>query len=468
MPTRKNVNTLSASEKLEFVSAMQSLKGSGKYDEFVLSHANANMSAIHPDFALPYWNWAEDFTLSDPMNGPVWQDDFLGGNGDINDENIVKTGPFSFGNWQIINNAGNNAGPLRRNFGVGVTTLPSQNDINACLSETIYDNPPWDISSQGFRNRLEGWLSSRGEAELHNRGHVWVGGSMLGTTSPNDPIFFLHHCFVDLIWAEWQANSSSNSYVPITGGPAGQNLNDLMWPTPNSTTRIADTLDIFSMGYDYDILLNPISGNGGNTDGGDDGGTDDGDNGGTDGDDGSADGGGDGGTDGGNNGDDGGNNGDDGGTDSGSGGCASIILFFIILLSLGIVACSNNSEKVSEQKKFEIIENQELAKGVYWHFDKVKSDSKNLIIIDNGDELIHLEINSMESFQLDFSDNSTEGYIIDKDGQGFSISSGKIDGSISENSLTLDGEISSTTNASPKSKSIGYKVAFNNSKFKSR
>jgi hypothetical protein len=52
---------------------------------------------------------------------------------------------------------------------------------------------------------------------MHNVGHDWISGSwedgdqiLVGTMepldiSPSDPIFFIHHCNVDRIWAEWQA-----------------------------------------------------------------------------------------------------------------------------------------------------------------------------------------------------------------------------------------------------------------------
>jgi hypothetical protein len=43
---------------------------------------------------------------------------------------------------------------------------------------------------------------------------MWVGGSMLPMTSPNDPCFFLHHCFVDKIWADWQAAHPALGYEP--------------------------------------------------------------------------------------------------------------------------------------------------------------------------------------------------------------------------------------------------------------
>jgi tyrosinase len=40
---------------------------------------------------------------------------------------------------------------------------------------------------------------------LHDRVHVWVGGAMGDAArSPRDPLFFLHHCFLDKVWADWQ------------------------------------------------------------------------------------------------------------------------------------------------------------------------------------------------------------------------------------------------------------------------
>jgi tyrosinase len=39
----------------------------------------------------------------------------------------------------------------------------------------------------------------------HGNIHIYVGGDMLDqSTSANDPIFFLHHSFVDFIWELWR------------------------------------------------------------------------------------------------------------------------------------------------------------------------------------------------------------------------------------------------------------------------
>jgi tyrosinase len=35
---------------------------------------------------------------------------------------------------------------------------------------------------------------------LHNQVHAWIGRGMGLASSPNDPVFYLHHCNVDRIW----------------------------------------------------------------------------------------------------------------------------------------------------------------------------------------------------------------------------------------------------------------------------
>ena len=67
---------------------------------------------------------------------------------------------------------------------------------------------------------------------MHNGVHGWVGGDMTAMTSPNDPIFFMHHAQIDRIWAIWQrthpgvANyNDANIFVGQGHGPS-----DNMWP----------------------------------------------------------------------------------------------------------------------------------------------------------------------------------------------------------------------------------------------
>ncbi|MBY0473874.1 MAG: tyrosinase family protein [Nitrosomonas sp.] len=271
MAIRKDANTLTTAERTEFVTAIQALKAEGIYDQFVLRHANAIMSAIHrcPAFlpwhrrfifdlelelqrvsgnsnlGIPYWNWP-----SGGANASMWDDDLLGGNGDAG--GVVQTGPFRTGQWTVINSSGLPAGPLMRAFGQnGSPTLPTQTEIDQVMAVTPYDMPSWNINSNpSFRNQVEGWIGPN----LHNRGHVWVGGSMLPMTSPNDPVFFMHHCMVDKIWHEWQIRFPNQGYLPANGGPFGQNLTDPMNNTPSGPigSRPIDVLNSAVLGIVYD------------------------------------------------------------------------------------------------------------------------------------------------------------------------------------------------------------------------
>lgn len=91
------------------------------------------------------------------------------------------------------------------------------------LNEQVYDASPWNGEAPaGLRNVLEGFAG----VAAHNHVHGWVGGDMLLTTSPNDPAFYLNHCNVDRVWAEWQSAAAGRTYVPV-GQSSGEG--DLLW-----------------------------------------------------------------------------------------------------------------------------------------------------------------------------------------------------------------------------------------------
>jgi len=83
-------------------------------------------------------------------------------------------------------------------------------------------------------------------------------------TSPNDPIFFLHHCNIDRIWAGWQVGKTIDDVVPNGEGPCGHNRKDAMYPwdglksldvvTPEDMWDTTGALD-----YDYDALPQVIA-----------------------------------------------------------------------------------------------------------------------------------------------------------------------------------------------------------------
>ncbi|MFE9724940.1 tyrosinase family protein [Streptomyces sp. NPDC005794] len=251
MYSRKNQRDLTRTEKKRLVDAILELKRSGRYDDFVTLHRQyyvtdgdvgpraAHMApsffpwhrryllefeqalqAVDSQVSVPYWDWTRDDTPS----ASLWAEDFLGGNGRPGDRQVM-TGPFAYrqGNWRI--RAGATADPfLRRNFGrpSAPVTLPGAADVDRALSDPVYDAAPWNsVSTTGFRNRIEGWAigESRGVAN-HNQVHRWIGGSMAGAASPDDPVFWLHHAFIDLLWTRWQKAHPSSRYLPARVLPA--------------------------------------------------------------------------------------------------------------------------------------------------------------------------------------------------------------------------------------------------------
>jgi hypothetical protein len=115
---------------------------------------------------VPYWDWrVENSTVT-------WDDDdFLA---------------LSKLNWVISRN-------------LSFTPFASNTDISnlLLLSGAILPSTwsPKDVSSPYFSKRLE---------RYHDLGHVFVSGTMNTARSPADPVFYLHHGFVDKLWQEWE------------------------------------------------------------------------------------------------------------------------------------------------------------------------------------------------------------------------------------------------------------------------
>jgi hypothetical protein len=143
---------------------------------------------------------------------------------------------------------------LKGALAVDATALPSSGDVSGCLDETPYDAAPWDTEAEpSFRNRIEGWIDAPAgqPAGMHDLVHVWVGGTMSYMSSPNDPVFFLHHANIDRLWAQWQTAHPELDYAPPAGGPEGESRSDALDPWGAPTT-VVGVLDHHALGYRYD------------------------------------------------------------------------------------------------------------------------------------------------------------------------------------------------------------------------
>ncbi|MGW2818388.1 tyrosinase family protein [Streptomyces sp. NPDC001415] len=252
--TRKNQRNLTSAERKAFVSAVLELKRSGGYDEFVRTHIDfyvsdgedklrvahmapsflpwhrqfllafeRSLQRINPRVTVPYWDWTRD---NSPASS-IWSDDFMGGNGRRGDLQVM-TGPFAYahGKWEISVNV-TEGRFLTRDMGrprdpIG---LPAPADVARALDDPVYDVAPWNsTSTTGFRNKTEGWTTGSGNARFrnHNQVHRWVGGVMVGAASVNDPVFWLHHAYIDSLWSRWQAaHPEAKRYLPDVPPPEG-------------------------------------------------------------------------------------------------------------------------------------------------------------------------------------------------------------------------------------------------------
>ncbi|MFZ4155659.1 tyrosinase family protein [Streptomyces pseudogriseolus] len=244
--TRKDVSTLTRSERRRFVNAVLEVKRRGEYDELVRMHmqyyapdGETGLRAAHmsPSFlpwhrrflldlenalrraddavTLPYWDWTRDRS---PTAVP-WTEDLLGGTGRRSDRQVM-TGPFAFRNgaWTIREGV-TDTEYLMRDLSRprDPIALPTSKDVEAALADPVYDTAPWNSTSRkGFRNKIEGWGPGRppDSWRTHNRVHRWVGGHMVGGASVNDPVFWLHHAYVDLLWSRWQRRHKGARYLP--------------------------------------------------------------------------------------------------------------------------------------------------------------------------------------------------------------------------------------------------------------
>jgi tyrosinase len=318
MAVRKDQARLTADERSKFIDGLLSLKqqpsmlhaGSrtvSRYDDYVEVHVRSMMAmpagwahqgpaffpwhrvllvqlereiqqAVNdPDFGIPYWDWTRTGTAADtPLRA-----DFLGGDG-RDDDHQVMDGPFAFGagNWPLnVVDAPGAPNFLQRRLGkdfdfstgqIVDIALPDAAAQDQALAVVWYDSSPWDVTSS--RNDS---FRSRTEVRLHNLVHRWVGGSwlvdgqpsggtMMQMSSPNDPVFWLHHCNIDRLWSAWQGrHGSSAPYLPRAGAAPGHNLDDALifgehrpWPDTYTPAMVENA---YELGYSYEALPAPVS-----------------------------------------------------------------------------------------------------------------------------------------------------------------------------------------------------------------
>jgi tyrosinase len=161
-----------------------------------------------PSFALPYWNWTNDRQI------PV----------------LFTTDPLNDTSRQV---SPSTAMPSGYNDGTTMSSVMANSDFNAFAS--MQGSDQWDSQGAGA---LEG--------TPHNFLHWWIEGDMNTYLSPLDPLFWMHHCNIDRLWAVWNAQYAN------TADPAWLNYQLQYNDFPN--WMVSSTLSTEAMGYTYDLL----------------------------------------------------------------------------------------------------------------------------------------------------------------------------------------------------------------------
>ncbi|CAH1784207.1 unnamed protein product [Owenia fusiformis] len=232
--TRKEYRVATQAERDNFHAAINMLKGdtiagpfgtTNKYDTLVSFHLGSVALGAHGGAAfltwhriyllmfeialqqkissvmLLYWDSTLEQGLADPNWSSLWSEHFLGnGDGD------VVTGPFA--NWDSTDGR-----KLWRAVNKCPNQLTTPADISAILSREFFGQ----IGCGSTACMLA--------EQIHGKAHSYVGGQMGDVNfSPNDPVFIMHHAFMDCIWEEFRQSSQSSiiatEYPTDFGSPA--------------------------------------------------------------------------------------------------------------------------------------------------------------------------------------------------------------------------------------------------------
>jgi len=185
------------------------------------------------NFALPYWNWSNNQGL---IPKPFFGKNSLNVEFLEDESNYTPVEPTR-SDWGIITTVGT------RNL-TATKGLASDPRFSEIFSEQVINDIKSLTSYDQFHRQLEG--------SPHNTGHVLTGeqnGHMVDGLSSLDPIFWLHHCNVDRIWAEWQAAGNITTDNPMV---YDQQFFDATGKAVN--VKATDTHDYNALGFTYDSL----------------------------------------------------------------------------------------------------------------------------------------------------------------------------------------------------------------------
>lgn len=250
---------------------------------YFLYRLELQLQSYVPGVMLPYWDWTDPSPAllladymgpdGDPLSGDQVRQGYFAaeapGTGVINLTPAPAWWPPALTGWHLHSAFGPSwEGPLRRNINAAAA-LPAAASLRSALDKVDYSS---------FQNALESGAGVVPVHGLHNSLHTWWGGGSVShmssvVVSPFDPMFYLHHCNADRLWAMWQMDGHADEY-PLAGGDPHHHRTDPMYPwvggaagysSNNSFGPIVmpdfsalgeitpeDVLDHRALGYSYD------------------------------------------------------------------------------------------------------------------------------------------------------------------------------------------------------------------------
>ncbi|OJJ97632.1 hypothetical protein ASPACDRAFT_123521 [Aspergillus aculeatus ATCC 16872] len=151
--------------------------------------------------SIPYWNEQLDADSGNMFQSTMWGADAFGGNG-TGSGSCVTDGRFANMTLHIGPGDEDTDYCLRRAWdNEAAIANANSTALNACNAYTTY-SPWWDCISN----------------IPHKGVHTNIGGVMADIkSSPGDPVFFMHHAYIDKVWWAWQKADPVNRMYDISG-----------------------------------------------------------------------------------------------------------------------------------------------------------------------------------------------------------------------------------------------------------
>ncbi|VDI68499.1 Hypothetical predicted protein [Mytilus galloprovincialis] len=154
----------------------------GGWHRYYLLLYELALQEMNPNVMLPYWDSTLDSSMDTPKDTVIFTDKFLG-----NPNGNVTSGPF--GHWER---------KIQRSLHKDTSLLITKNELSLLIHKSK--------DQREFMSTLE---------MHHNGPHVWIGGTMVDVDSaPFDPVFYMHHAFIDCMWERYRVLEKQRGQNP--------------------------------------------------------------------------------------------------------------------------------------------------------------------------------------------------------------------------------------------------------------